>query len=75
MGMKIPADISLVGFDGLGHDLLVRPNVTTVHQPVYEIGKRLAETLISRLNGSGERVKELVQPELILRESVSQVHA
>ena len=50
-GKKIPADISLVGFDGLGHDLLVRPNVTTVRQPVYEIGMRLAETLIARLNG------------------------
>jgi LacI family transcriptional regulator len=74
-GKKIPADISLVGFDGLGHDLLVRPNVTTVHQPVYEIGMRLAETLISRLNGSSHRVKELVPPELILRESVANIQA
>ncbi len=73
-GKKIPADLSLVGFDGLGHDLLVRPNVTTVHQPVYEIGMRLAETLIARLNGSQKRVKELVPPELILRDSVARVN-
>ena len=73
-GKKIPANLSLVGFDGLGHDLLVRPNVTTVHQPVYEIGMRLAETLIARLNGSQKRVKELVPPDLILRESVARVN-
>ncbi len=73
-GKKIPADLSLVGFDGLGHDLLVRPNVTTVHQPVYEIGMRLADTLIARLNGSQKRVKELVPPDLILRDSVARVN-
>ena len=72
-GKKIPQDLSLVGFDGLGHDLLVRPNVTTVHQPVYEIGKQLAEALIARLNGSKKRIKTLVEPEIILRESVSPV--
>lgn len=72
-GKKIPQDLSLVGFDGLGHDLLVRPNVTTVHQPVYEIGMRLAETLVARLNGDKKRVKALVEPEIILRESVSSI--
>jgi len=72
-GKKIPQDLSLVGFDGLGHDLLVRPNVTTVHQPVYEIGMRLAEALIARLNGSKNRVKQLVEPKIILRDSVSPV--
>lgn len=74
-GKKIPADVSLVGFDGLGHDLLVRPNVTTVHQPVYEIGMRLAETLIARLNGEKKRVKALVEPDLIERESVLRLGA
>ena len=74
-GKKIPQDLSLVGFDGLGHDLLVRPNVTTVHQPVYEIGMRLAEALIARLNGSKKRVKQLVEPEIILRDSVSSAHS
>lgn len=74
-GKKIPQDFSLVGFDGLGHDLLVRPNVTTVHQPVYEIGMRLAEALIARLDGSKKRVKQLVEPQIILRESVSQPHS
>lgn len=72
-GRKIPTDLSLVGFDGLGHDLLVRPNVTTVHQPVYEIGMRLAETLVARLNGGKRRVKTLVEPEIILRESVASI--
>ncbi len=74
-GKKIPADVSLVGFDGLGHDLLVRPNVTTVHQPVYEIGMQLAETLIARLNGGKKRVKALVEPDIIERDSVRRIQA
>jgi len=45
--------------------------VTTVHQPVYEIGMRLAETMIARLNGNPPRVKALVEPEIILRDSIA----
>lgn len=37
MGLRVPEDFSLAGFDGLGHHLLCTPHVTTVRQPVYEI--------------------------------------
>ena len=69
-GLSIPGDLSLVGYDGLGHHLLCTPAVTTARQPVYEIGERLARTLLDRLDGSRSRVCELVVPEVVEGRSV-----
>lgn len=73
MGLRVPEDFSLVGFDGLGHHLLCTPQVTTVRQPVYEIGERLAKTLLDRLDGSQQRVCELVVPEVVEGRSVGTI--
>ena len=70
-GLSVPDDISIVGFDGLGYHLLFEPRITTIGQPVFEIGKKLAYTLLDRLNGREKRVAMLVQPELIAGKTVS----
>lgn len=64
-GLAVPEDFSLVGFDGLGHQLLANPQLTSVQQPVYEIGKMLAQTLLDRLDGHTEPCKRLIEPTLI----------
>ena len=69
MGYSIPEDISLVGFDGLGHQLLANPTITTIKQPVYELGAMLANTLLDRLNGRKERVNRMVSPDLMIGQS------
>ncbi len=69
-GLKIPKDISIVGFDGLGHHLLNTPRLTTIQQPIFKIGSMLAQTLINKLNGENRRTTELVEPQLITEESV-----
>jgi len=69
LGYSVPGDISLVGFDGLGHQLLAKPTITTIRQPVYELGMLLANTLLDRLNGRKERVNRMVQPSLMIGES------
>ena len=69
-GKRVPEDISVVGFDGLGHHLLTNPRITTVQQPVFEVGKMLADTLIGRIQGKNETVKTLIKPQLIIEESV-----
>lgn len=69
-GKKVPEDISVVGFDGLGHHLLTSPHITTVQQPVFKIGKLLAETLINRIMGNKNPVKQLIKPTLIIEKSV-----
>ncbi|RRD95127.1 LacI family transcriptional regulator [Clostridiales bacterium COT073_COT-073] len=70
MGYLIPQDISLMGFDGLGHQMLAKPQLTTVQQPIYELGVLLAEKLLERLNGRETPVKKTVAPVLLEGNSV-----
>lgn len=65
LGYQIPNDISLLGFDGLGHQLLASPTITTIHQPIYELGMMLANALLERLNGRTEAVKRMMPPTLL----------
>ena len=73
LGLRVPEDISIVGFDGLGHHLLTNPQITTVQQPIFEIGKMLAETLLARIDGIDGRTQRLVEPSLIINQSVARI--
>lgn len=64
-GYSIPDDISLVGFDGLGHHMLASPHLTTVQQPIYEMGIMLAEALLERLDGRKGTIRKMVAPQLL----------
>lgn len=71
LGYNIPNDVSVVGFDGLGHHLLSSPRLTTVVQPVYEISQALARCLLKRImNPKLPPVKELFGGKLLEEESV-----
>ena len=72
-GLRVPEDISVVGFDGLGHNLLSTPHVTTVQQPIYRIGEMLAEQLLKELDGKSGHINKLVKPDLIEGKSVSAI--
>jgi LacI family transcriptional regulator len=50
-GRRVPDDVSLVGFDDLDWTTIVRPPLTVVAQPLYELGRTAAERLIARING------------------------
>lgn len=54
MGLAIPKDISVLGFDGLDISSMVFPALTTVEQPLYDLGKRAAQLVIGRIRGSYE---------------------
>lgn len=70
-GRTVPEDISIVGFDGLGHQLLANPQLTSVQQPIYEIGMLLAQALLERLDGRTEKRTQLIPPSLLEGQSVS----
>ncbi len=72
MGKRVPLDVSVVGFDGLGHHLLSTPRITTVQQPIYEIGQMLATALLERIEGRTEHIAKLVPPILLEEESVAE---
>ncbi len=65
-GLRVPEDISIGGFDGLGKEQLSLPNITTIHQPIYEIGKALAKRLVTRITSTTHLVPtcEFVAPKI-----------
>jgi LacI family transcriptional regulator len=71
--LRVPEDISVVGFDDLPASLLIDPFLTVAAQPAYEMGAQATKLLIKRLAGSGaESPQEIVLPvEVVERKSVS----
>jgi LacI family transcriptional regulator len=55
LGLKIPADVSVVGFDDSWISQCVWPELTTIHQPIAEMARAAAELLIDHLNGVSAR--------------------
>ena len=72
-GVRVPADVSVVGFDEVDWAQLVRPALTVVSQPAYEVGLDAADLLLRRINGDGDSRKQtlLLDPELVVRDSTA----
>jgi DNA-binding LacI/PurR family transcriptional regulator len=71
-GLRVPEDVSVVGFDDIQSAAFQHPGLTTIRQPLHEMGKTAAETVLRRIKSADERVHEIVvEPELIVRESTS----
>lgn len=71
---RVPEDISVIGFDDVDFAAYQNPPLTTIRQPLYEMGKIAAETILRRIAGSedGNYPREIfVEPELIVRNSAS----
>jgi len=67
--IKVPNEVSVIGADGIEIGEYISPSLTTIKQPMYEIGKQSAGNLIRIING-GDYVGKIFNPELIIRESV-----
>jgi LacI family transcriptional regulator len=70
-GLSVPGDVSVVGFDDIQSAAYSTPSLTTVRQPLLEMGKRGAQVLLERIaNKDKEYPAEVVMaPELVVRES------
>jgi LacI family transcriptional regulator len=70
-GLSVPGDVSVVGFDDIQSAAYSTPSLTTVRQPLTEMGKRGAQVLLERIaNREKEFPAEIVMmPELVVRES------
>jgi LacI family transcriptional regulator len=69
LGLRVPHDIAVVGFDDIPAASYSIPGLTTVHQPLYEIGKLACERLIELIHGKTARVQEVIPIYLTVRES------
>ena len=66
--LRVPDDISLVGFDDLPTSVYAIPPLSTVHQPAYELGRLAAAAMLQLLAGQQPTVA-MPAPNLVLRES------
>lgn len=73
VGLKVPDDISVIGFDDILSAAYQKPSLTTVRQPLREMGNQGAQILLNLIaNPESEAQGEMVmQPELIVRESTA----
>jgi LacI family transcriptional regulator len=70
-GIRVPSQLSVIGFDGIGLTKYFYPSLTTVGQSIRKQGEIAVNTLIERMHKGGEgRVRRiLINPELWIRES------
>lgn len=73
LGLSVPKDISLVGFDDMDWYPVANPPITAVAQPPYEIGVRAAQRLLVRIRSRRRLNPEMIvsTPELIVRASTA----
>ncbi|MFJ9685040.1 LacI family DNA-binding transcriptional regulator [Streptomyces bacillaris] len=69
-GRRIPDDVALIGFDDSVVARHMHPPLTSVRQPIEEMGRRMAELLLEEIAGrSGERPTVVLPTELVVRDS------
>ncbi|GGJ19576.1 LacI family DNA-binding transcriptional regulator [Deinococcus roseus] len=69
-GIRVPEEVSLVGFDDTRNSEYMMPPLTTVRQPMHELGLAATTALLNLLNDE-EVVLEKITPQLVIRESAS----
>jgi len=70
-GIRIPEDISIMGYDNIVYSNLITPSLSTIHHNMEEIGKVVAKNLLHRIeNGEYINMRQSIDPRLMPRESV-----
>lgn len=72
-GLRVPEDVSIVGFDDSVFMNFTDPPLTTLRQPVDAMSQAVVDTLLSALQGASEPIELRFAPELIVRGSTARV--
>lgn len=74
MGLRVPEDISVVGFDNESVSMMSVPSITTIMQPAYNIGYQSAELLFEIITNPAMEQKQIIfDTELIVRDSTAKL--
>ena len=69
-GLRVPEDVSVVGFDDIQGAAFHNPSLTTIRQPLHQMGKVAARILLQRIRGQATFPDVVpIHPELVIRES------
>lgn len=72
--LRVPQDVSVIGFDDIRAAAFTLPRLTTINQPLEEMGRIATQSLLNRIHDTVPPRDEItVQPELIVRESTGTV--
>ena len=70
LGLRVPADLSVVGFDNIPESALCAPPLTTVEQPIRKMGERSIELLLSLIRGERPQATHItLATNLVIRQS------
>jgi LacI family transcriptional regulator len=76
LSLSVPRDVSVIGFDDIKGAAFAMPRLTTIRQPLAEIGRIATQSLLNRIHGTATPRDEIVvEPKLIVRESTGPVKA
>jgi DNA-binding LacI/PurR family transcriptional regulator len=71
-GLRVPQDVSVMGFDDIPGAAFHTPSLTTVRQPLNRMGEVAAQSLLERIEDNKEYPSEIaIEPELVVRESTA----
>jgi LacI family transcriptional regulator len=71
-GLRVPQDVSVMGFDDIPGAAFHFPSLTTVRQPLNRMGEVAAQSLLERIEGKKDYPSEIaIEPELVVRESTA----
>lgn len=74
LGVRVPDDVSVVGYDNTVLAGMGTVSLTTVDQPRQQLGRRAMELLLERIAGRSEARHELIEPTLVIRSSTARVN-
>ncbi len=73
-GLKVPEDLSVVGFSNSSISSQIYPKLTTINQFGYDVGKMAAKKIIDMINKkSTDKTTEVIEPELVVRNSCARI--
>src|SRR5262249_55218407 len=72
-GLTVPDDVSVIGFDDIYNAAFFSPALTTIRQPLKEMGRLAAELVLQRISRPGAPFSQelIVEPSLVIRQSTS----
>lgn len=71
LGVRVPEDLSVVGYDDIDIDLFFKPRLTTIHQPKEEYSEIACLKLVEMIETEDKSaiIQKVIEPELLIRES------
>jgi DNA-binding LacI/PurR family transcriptional regulator len=73
-GLRVPEDVSVLGFDDIPAAAYYTPRLTTIRQPLQQMGAAAATLLLQKIAGGKVKETTRIEPELVARESTAEAN-